>query len=62
VVLSGVEQIINNKEAIGRVAAWDMDLQPHGLTYHTPSSIKDLVNFLPEWVEQQNLPFSGKVG
>ena len=45
--------IIQNREAIGRVAKWAIELGPHGLTYMPRTAIKSqaLVDFINDWTE-----------
>ena len=45
--------IIQNKEATGRVAKWAIELGPHGLKYMPRTAIKSqaLVDFINDWTE-----------
>ena len=45
--------IIQNKEATGRVAKWTIELGPHGLKYIPRTVIKSqaLVTFINDWTE-----------
>ena len=47
--------IIQNREATGRVAKWAIELGPHGLKYMPRTSIKSqaLVDFINDWTELQ---------
>ena len=47
--------IIQNREAIGRVAKWAIELGPHGLKYVPRTAIKSqaLVDFINDWTELQ---------
>ena len=47
--------IIQNKEATGRVAKWAIELGPHGLKYvpHTAIKSQALVDFINDWTELQ---------
>ncbi|XP_073363211.1 uncharacterized protein [Aegilops tauschii subsp. strangulata] len=47
--------IIQNREATGRVANWDIELGPHGLKYTPRTTIKSqaLVDFINDWTELQ---------
>ena len=47
--------IIQNREATGRVAKWAIELGPHGLKYVPRTAIKSqaLVNFINDWTELQ---------
>jgi ribonuclease HI len=55
VVSSGISEIINNREASGRIAGWAMEIQPHGLNYLPRPTIKSqaLADFVAEWTENQ---------
>ena len=48
--------ILNNPDAIGRVAKWSIELGPRDLTYKHPIAIKAQVlpDFIAEWTEVQN--------
>ena len=47
--------IIQNREATGRVAKWAIELGPHGLKYVLCTAIKSqaLVDFINDWTELQ---------
>ena len=47
--------IIQNREATGRVAKWAIELGPHGLKYMPRTIIKSqaLVDFINDWTELQ---------
>ena len=47
--------IIQNREAIGRIAKWAIELGPHGLKYIPRRAIKSqaLVDFINDWTELQ---------
>ena len=47
--------IIQNREATGRVAKWAIELGPHGLKYVPRTAIKSqaLVDFINDWTESQ---------
>ena len=47
--------IIQNREATGQVAKWDIELGPHGLKYMSHTTIKSqaLVDFINDWTELQ---------
>ena len=47
--------IIQNREATGRVAKWAIELGPHGLKYMPRTAIKSqaLVDFINDWTELQ---------
>ena len=47
--------IIQNREATGRVAKWAIELGPHGLKYMPRTAIKSqaLVDFINDWIELQ---------
>ena len=47
--------IIQNREATGRVAKWAIELGPHGLKYVPRTAIKTqaLVDFINDWTELQ---------
>ena len=47
--------IIQNREATGRVAKWAIELGPHGLKYVPRTTIKSqaLVDFINDWTELQ---------
>ena len=47
--------IIQNREATGRVAKWAIELGPHGLKYMPCTAIKSqaLVDFINGWIELQ---------
>ena len=47
--------IIQNREATGRIAKWAIELGPHGLKYMPRTAIKSqaLVDFINDWTELQ---------
>ena len=47
--------IIQNREATGRVAKWAVELGPHGLKYvqHTAIKSQAVVDFINDWTELQ---------
>ena len=47
--------IIQNREATGRVAKWVIELGPHGMKYTPRTAIKSqaLVDFINDWTELQ---------
>ena len=47
--------IIQNREATGRIAKWAIELGPHGLKYIPRTAIKSqaLVDFINDWIELQ---------
>ena len=47
--------IIQNREATGRVAKWAIELGSHGLKYVPRTAIKSqaLVDFINDWTEMQ---------
>jgi hypothetical protein len=49
--------IIQNREATGRVAKWAIELGPHGLKYVPRTAIKSqaLVDIINDWIELQTL-------
>ena len=49
--------IIQNREATGRIAKWAIELGPHGLKYTPRTTIKSqaLVDFIHDWTELQAL-------
>ena len=49
--------MIQNKEATGRVAKWAIELGPHGLKYMPRTAIKSqaLVDFINDWMRLQAL-------
>ena len=48
--------ILNNREAIGRVSLWGIELSPRDITYEKRKTIKSQVlsDFTAEWLELQN--------
>src|SRR4051812_47475034 len=50
-----LEDILNNPEATGRVAGWNIELSPQDLQFKHPTTIKAQVlpDFLVEWTEVQ---------
>ena len=55
VSLASLGDIIQNKEAAGRVAKWEIELGPHHLKYVPRTAIKSqaLVYFINDWTELQ---------
>ena len=47
--------IIQNREATGRVAKWAIEFGPHGLRYMPGTAIKSqaLVDYINDWTELQ---------
>ena len=47
--------IIQNREATGRIAKWAIELGPHGLKYMPRTVVKSqaLVDFINDWTELQ---------
>ena len=47
--------IIQNREATGRITKWAIELGPHGIKYTPRTSIKSqaLVDFINDWTELQ---------
>ena len=47
--------IIQNREATGRVAKWAIELGPHGLKYVPRTAMKSpaLIDFINDWAELQ---------
>jgi hypothetical protein len=50
-----IEDILHNKEAIGRIAKWACKLRAHDIEFGPRTAIKTqaLVDFVSEWTEQQ---------
>ena len=50
---SPLGDIIQNREAIGRIAKWAIELGPHGLKIVPRTTIKSqaLVDFVNDWTE-----------
>jgi hypothetical protein len=57
IVVTGfpIGDILNNKEAIGRIAKWACELGAHDIEFRPRTAIKTqaLVDFVSEWTEQQ---------
>ncbi|KAF8670522.1 hypothetical protein HU200_050542 [Digitaria exilis] len=51
-------EVINNREATGRIAKWSLKLTGYGISYTPRSTIKSqvLVDFVAEWTETQLPP------
>jgi hypothetical protein len=51
-------EVIKNREAMGRIAKWAVELMGDGLTYMPRKAIKSqiLVDFLAEWTGSQLPP------
>ena len=47
--------IIQNREATGRIAKWAIELGPYGLKYVPRTTVKSqaLVDFINDWMEMQ---------
>jgi hypothetical protein len=64
IVVTGfpIEDILHNKEAIGRIAKWACELGAHDIEFRPRTAIKTqvLVDFISEWTEQQ-VPDNPKV-
>ena len=50
-------EILNNRDATGRVAKWAIELLPLDIKFEAKKAIKSqaIVDFLVEWIEQQLL-------
>ena len=50
-----LEDIIQNREATGRIAKWAIELGPYGLKYVPRTAVKSqaLVDFINDWTEMQ---------
>jgi ribonuclease HI len=50
-----LEEVVQNREATGRITKWAVELMGKGLTYMTRKAIKSqiLTNFLAEWIGSQ---------
>ena len=50
-----LSDILNNPEALGRVAKWGIELSPRDITYRPRDALKSqaLADFLAEWTEIQ---------
>ena len=55
VSLAPLGDIIQNREATGRIAKWAIELGPYGLKYMPRTAIKSqaLVDFINDWTELQ---------
>jgi hypothetical protein len=51
-------EILNNREAIKKIAKWAIELSIHDIIYKLTTSIKaqDLSEFVAEWIETQIPP------
>lgn len=51
-------KIINNQDAMGRIAKWTMELMAYGITYTPRTAIKSeaMVDFVAEWTEAHVKP------
>ena len=49
--------IIQNREATGRIAKWAIELGPHGLKYVPRTAVKSqaLVDFINDWTDCKHL-------
>ena len=58
VCMAPISDIINNKDASGRVAKWAIELAPYTPSYETRDTIKSqaLADFLVDWAEIQYQP------
>ena len=54
-VASEVNDIINNRDATGRIAKWAIELLPFDITYKPCRAIKSqvLADFVAEWTEAE---------
>ena len=52
---SGLKDIINNRESIGRIGKWGIELMGLNITYAPRMMIKSqvLADFMAEWTEEQ---------
>jgi hypothetical protein len=52
-----IGDILHNKEAIGRIAKWECELEAHDIEFRPRTAIKTqaLVDFVSEWTEHQVL-------
>ena len=50
-----LNHIINNRDAMGRIAKWAIELLPFDITYKQRRAIKSqvLANFVAEWTEAE---------
>jgi hypothetical protein len=50
-----IDDILHNKEAIGRMAKWACGLEAHDIEFrpHTTIKTQALVDFVSEWTEHQ---------
>ena len=50
-----LSEILNNRDAIGRVAKWTIELLPLDIKFEAKKAIKSqaIADFLAEWIEQQ---------
>jgi hypothetical protein len=48
-------EILNNREATGKIAKWVIELSMHDIVYKPRTTIKAqaLSNFIAEWIETQ---------
>jgi hypothetical protein len=57
IVVTGfpIQDILHNKEAIGRIAKWACELRAHDIEFRPRTGVKTqaLVDFVSEWTEQQ---------
>jgi hypothetical protein len=51
-------EVIQNRDATGRIAKWALELMEEGITYAPRTAIKSqvLVDFVAEWTEIQMPP------
>jgi hypothetical protein len=51
-------EVIQNREAVGRIAKWAVELMGEGITYASRKAIKSqvLADFVVEWIETQTPP------
>jgi hypothetical protein len=53
-----LEEVVQSREAMGRIAKWSVELMGEGITYTPHTAIKSqvLVDFVAEWTETQLPP------
>ena len=52
-----LSEILNNRDATGRVAKWAIELLPLDIKFEAKKAIKsqEIADFLAEWIKQQQL-------
>ena len=52
-----LEDIVHNRNAVGRISKWDLELMGHNIRYipHTAIKSRALVDFVAEWTKVQFL-------